>query len=130
MIEAGRQDSNRAASLLRDAEVSLKAFVQCSPLNASAESRLAFRELGLSIGLHAILKMQGLIEGHPTTFSNPQELNARLSGLVPFLPMVQHIENFWLESRNQQSQSWNAHLDINNVMLATSLAPDGYLILK
>lgn len=130
MIEAGLQESNRVASLLQDAEVSLKAFVQHSPLNASAESRLAFRELGLSIGLHAILRMQGIIGGHPTTFSNPQELNARLSGLVRFLPMVQRIESFWLESHNQQSQSWTAHRDINSVMLATSLAPDGYLILK
>lgn len=130
MIEAGLRESDRVASLLRDAEVSLKAFVQRSPLNASAESRLAFRELGLSIGLHAILKMQSLIAGHPTAFSNPQELNARLSGLVPFLPMVQRIESFWLESRHQQSQSWTAHRDINSVMLATSLAPDGYLILK
>jgi len=39
------------------------------------------------------------------------------------------IEKFWLEIRSKKSQSWAEHRDINNVMLATSLMPDGYLAL-
>jgi hypothetical protein len=39
------------------------------------------------------------------------------------------IESFWLDANNQKAESWTAHQDINMVMLATSLAPDGYLAL-
>jgi hypothetical protein len=37
------------------------------------------------------------------------------------------IENFWLEPKSRESETWTAHHDINRVMLATSLAPDGFL---
>ena len=130
MISTNLRESDRLASLLRDAELGLKAFVRSRPLNASADYRLAFRELGLSIGLHAIVKMQKIIEQHPENFSNLQELNARLSGLARFLPLNELIESFWLEPINQRSHSWTGHRDINSVMLATSLAPDGYLVLQ
>ena len=39
------------------------------------------------------------------------------------------IETFWLDPSNNQGSGWMAHRDINSVMLATSLAPDGYLSL-
>jgi hypothetical protein len=130
MIRTNLRESDRLVSLLRDAELGLEAFVRSRPLNASADYRLAFRELGLSIGLHAIVKMQRAIEQHPENFSNQNELHARLSGLARFLPLNELIESFWLETSNQQSHSWTGHRDINSVMLATSLAPDGYLVLQ
>jgi hypothetical protein len=130
MISTNLRESDRLVSLLRDAEVCLENFVRSRSLNVSAEYRLAFRELGLSIGLHAIVKMQRTIEQHPENFSNQHELHARLSGLERFLPLTELIENFWLAIDNQQSTSWTAHRDINSVMLATSLAPDGYLVLQ
>jgi hypothetical protein len=34
---------------------------------------------------------------------------------------------FWLEPRNRRSRIWDEHRDINSVMLATSLMPEGYL---
>jgi hypothetical protein len=37
------------------------------------------------------------------------------------------IEKFWLEGTNREGHSWKAHCDINMVMLATSLDPDGFL---
>lgn len=130
MISANLRESDRLVLLLRDAELGLKAFVRSRSLNASADYRLAFRELGLSIGLHAIVKMQKAIEQHPEKFSNPQELQASLSGLGRFLPLIKSIEDFWLEPGNQQSHTWTGHCDINSVMLATSLAPDGHLVLQ
>ena len=99
-------------------------------MQVSADYRLAFRELGLSIGLHAIVTMQKAIEQYPKKFSNQHELHARLSGLARFLPLTELIESFWLATDNQQSNSWPGHRDINSVMLATSLAPDGYLLLQ
>jgi hypothetical protein len=130
MISTNLRESDRLVSLLRDAEVGLENFVRSRPPSASADYRLAFRELGLSIGLHAIVEMQRTIEQHPENFSNQHELHARLSGLVRFLPLNELIESFWLEPINQQSHSWTGHRDINSVMLATSLAPEGYLVLQ
>ena len=130
IISSNLRESGRLVLLLRDAELGLEAFVRSRPLNASADYRLAFRELGLSIGLHAIVKMQRIIEQHPEKFSNPQKLQASLSGLGRFLPLIESIEPFWLEPDNQQSHSWTGHRDINSVMLATSLAPEGYLLLQ
>jgi len=130
MISANLRESDRLGSLLRDAEIGLDGFLRHNILNASADYRLAFRELGLSIGLHAIVKMQKTIEQHPKNFSNLQDLNTRLAGLARFLPLAERIETFWLDPWNQQSHSWTGHRDINTVMLATSLAPEGYLVLQ
>jgi len=44
-------------------------------------------------------------------------------------PLRDIIEAFWLATANRQASSWTGHRDINMVMLATSLAPDGYLSL-
>lgn len=130
MISGDVHESNRLALLLRDAEVGLEDFAQSRSLDASADYRLAFRELGLSIGLHAIGKIKRTVEQHSEIFSNQQELRARLSGLARFLSLTEHIESFWIRPINQQSNNWTAHRDINAVMLATSLAPAGYLVLQ
>ena len=37
------------------------------------------------------------------------------------------IDDFWSEPAHRLSASWTDHADINAVMLATSLAPRGYL---
>jgi hypothetical protein len=46
-----------------------------------------------------------------------------------YISFSEKIEMFWLEKANQKANSWTEHRDINMVMLATSLAPDGYLTL-
>jgi len=124
------REEERLLTLLEDAEVGLEAVVRSRVLEGSAEYRLAFRELGLSIGLHAIANMGRILERHSEQFLNRHDLEAKLSGLQRFVPMMDLIENFWLEPTNQQSHTWTEHRDINRVMLATSLAPDGYLILQ
>jgi hypothetical protein len=45
------------------------------------------------------------------------------------LSLIEKIEMFWLDGTNREANSWTEHRDINMVMLATSLAPDGYLAL-
>ncbi len=62
---------------------------------------LAFRELGLAIGIQAAKKMLVLKE---------------------YWSLIDEINNYWL-----QNSDWTEHKDINRVMLATSLAPDGFL---
>ncbi len=122
-----RNETTRLEALLRDIEHSLRAFVTHNQLNLPAEYRLAFRELGLSIGLHAINRMQKRIEQSPARFTNANQLTALLANLSRFHPIHELIESFWLEHSHQSAKSWREHANINGVMLATSLAPDGYL---
>ncbi|UCG90578.1 MAG: hypothetical protein JSU57_02285 [Candidatus Heimdallarchaeota archaeon] len=62
---------------------------------------LAFRELGLAIGLQAAKKM---------------------SVLEDYWSLIDEINNYWLQNSN-----WTEHVDINRVMLATSVTPDSFL---
>jgi len=39
------------------------------------------------------------------------------------------IDGFWLDPEHRNVRSWTDHRDINMVMLATSLAPQGYVTL-
>ena len=75
-----------------------------------ASTRLAFRELGLGIGLHGAERL---------------EATGILRDVAPYFTLAERIESFWMEPRNQQAPSWLAHRDINEVMLASSLVPDG-----
>jgi len=96
-------------------------------LSMPADYRLAFRELGLSIGLHAAKRTRELAAQYPGTLNSVSSLGPRLEWLMHYAPMIDTIEGFWLEPANRSSRTWNEHEDINSVMLATSLAPEGYL---
>ena len=117
----------RLEALLRDIEYSLRVFVTRNQLNLPAEYRLAFRELGLAIGLHAISRMQQRIEQQPEHFTNAKQLLSLLSNLSYFHRTHEIIEDFWLAPDHQSSKTWQDHADINSVMLGTTLAPDAYL---
>ena len=121
------QERDRLESLLEDIEYSLQTFVTHNQLHLSAEYRLAFRELGLSIGLHTISKMQNQIEKHPNHFNNADQLTSILSRLSRFYPISKLIDDFWSDPQHRLAHSWLDHEDINTVMLATSLAPESYL---
>ena len=98
-------------------ETLLSAFlVQTKALQGPAPYRLAFQELGLSIGLHAVAQMQ-----HSSSKA------ATLSKVQKYDSLATDIESFWMDSKNQATRGWKDHLSINEVMLATSLYPDGFL---
>ena len=104
---------------------SLDSFATHARLSDSAEYRLAFRELGLSIGLRAVPMLRKIITNQPGSFVDSQQQD--IKHLARFIPLGEAIENFWLQRRNQQIRTWLDHLDINRVMLATSLLPDEFL---
>jgi hypothetical protein len=105
-LVAKRECADRALlpKLLAAANAGLHHYARHGDLAGPAWHRLAFRELGLAIGLSAI---GSVVEG---------SLGAK-------------IVSFWLEPRNQQQPTWTEHRDINEVMLATSLVPEGLLSL-
>lgn len=87
-------DKNLISKLLESTEFGLTTF------NKTVHS-LAFRELGLAIGLDASKRMEKL-QSHWET--------------------KQYIVDYWLTHRD-----WEEHKDINRVMLATSLQPEEFL---
>jgi hypothetical protein len=91
-----------------------------------AELRLAFRELGLSIGLRAVERMDQLLKVEARSEVN-KVLARHLGELRQHVPMAGRIEAFWSDPASREARTWREHEDINAVMLATSLAPDEFL---
>lgn len=109
LVDAYRLEQLDEGHLLREAMLKaalrgIEYFIRMPDLREAAEDRLAFRELGLAIGLKAPLK---------------QAPDVRL--------LVSDIEGFWSDAEHQQVASWREHQDINEVMLATALEPQGFL---
>jgi hypothetical protein len=94
-------------------------------LAGHARQRLAFRELGLSLGLAAVERLRDLQRSGG--LADGAGVAAALDRLARHLPLRTRIEGLWLDPSNQTSPTWAEHEDINAVMLATSLASEGYL---
>jgi hypothetical protein len=96
-----------------------------SVFTVSAEHRLAFRELGLAIGLRAADNLGNLVHEHASLRKRPL-LKKHIDALMAYMPLGERIADFWLQKENRETQLWKKHRDINMVMLATGLCPDGY----
>jgi len=116
-------------TLLDSSLAGFESYSRVNPLKLPADYRLAFRELGLSIGLRAVEKVRKLIEEKPELFKKRDQLYKHIESLKRHTPLIEKIENFWFERASREAKSWMDHCDINMVMLATSLAPDGFLTL-
>jgi hypothetical protein len=98
-----------------------------NPLQMPVDYRLAFRELGLSIGLKAVKRLNVLVAEKPDLFKKWSSLNKCMGMLMQYTRLSEVVESFWCEPTNREVKSWVDHRDINSVMLATSLAVDGFL---
>ena len=110
--------------MLDAAAVGLSIYSRDNSMHLPADYRLAFRELGLAIGLQGVAGIEDLLSSQPDSFSDVSRLNSILEALKHYLPLQAQIEEFWLEPENRETGSWQDHADINLVMLATSLAPE------
>lgn len=113
------------AALLVDCEPGLKAFMRTGIMDHPAEYRLAFRELGLSIGLHALAVLDELMAQNSSRFSLTER--KQVARLRRFSFLSEEIEAFWQQPVKQETGAWREHADINAVMLVTSLAPESFL---
>ncbi len=130
LIMNGHFEKTDLVEILLDSSLpGLESYARKNPLKLPADYRLAFRELGLSIGLRALEKLRELIKQNPGLFSKKHPLHSRVETLMRYAPLSEIIEMFWLEPANRETESWTEHRDINMVMLASSLAPGGYLTL-
>jgi hypothetical protein len=87
--------------------------------------RLAFRELGLAIGLHALPTI-GAVTNTRGLASRPA-LRRAVELLLPYRSLSEEIISLWLPRAEHPDGNWQAHQDINDVMLATALIPDMFL---
>jgi hypothetical protein len=117
-------------SLLSIAINSLNRFLGSRELRRRADSRLAFRELGLCIGLHAIEQLlQDSLTSTLLSSSSCHEALSQIQGSTA-KQLRTSIEMFWLNPSHQAMSLWQEHRHINEVMLATSLQPTGFLFLS
>jgi len=128
LVAAGAPaDGDLLDRVVADARRSLDFWRAHHRLHAPAEMRLAFRELGLAIGLQSLESMREALEFCPARFVHQEWLLAQVDAMAQRAPIIETIERFWLDPAHQRARSWSVHSGINSTMLATSLAPDVYL---
>lgn len=115
--------------VLDDAARSLDLVATGRYLAGPASSRLAFRELGLSLGLAATERLHEEVARKATreTAAVGDGVRHLLDRIAPHFALRHRVEEFWLEGPHRAVPTWTEHEDINAVMLATCLAPEGYL---
>jgi hypothetical protein len=116
-------DEGLLEALLAAATAGLGIYVARADLRQPATHRLAFRELGLALGLAAVARLA----------DDAQRLSSAASASIgrvrPHVALRDAIEAFWLAPEHRETAAWREHADINDVMLATSLVPEGFLVL-
>jgi hypothetical protein len=110
-LTSGDADQELLEQLTTASEKSLHAFLAGRSLRRSSSQRLAFRELGLAIGLMAAPKIIGRARGTRDQYRS----------------LADQIVDAWLPLAHSPDELWQGHRDINDVMLATALAPETFL---
>ena len=123
-------DAGLLDGLLAAAAAGVQQYAGTSDLREPAERRLAFSELGLAIGLAAVSAMESAARSAPERFPGSPHARGMLGQLARYAPLGTAIEAFWLEPGHRRVTTWLEHEDINDVMLATSLVPEGFLVLR
>jgi len=109
-LTAGDAEQELLEQLTDASEKGLLVFLASQFLMRPASHRLAFRELGLAIGLRAA----------PTIIDRTRTRDQYRS-------LAGEIVNTWLPIAHSPDELWQAHRDINEVMLATALIPETFL---
>jgi hypothetical protein len=123
----GLNDARLLESLLEACRDGLMAFLASRQLNWPASHRLAFRELGLAIGLRALPKIADAISKDRRRFGNGAALRRSVDLLQPYDSVTENIVSFWMPHAQHPDANWLAHRNINDVMLATALIPHTFL---
>lgn len=113
--------------LVRAAARSLDLLVQSEALTQPATHRLPFREIGLAIGLRSLPNVLRALHRRDLTARTRIAIDDALAALQRHEHFADEIEHEWLDRSHHALPSWFQHLDINSVMLATSLLPTVYL---
>jgi hypothetical protein len=93
----------------------LRHYAAQPELRLPVARRLAFRELGIAIGLSVLDREEWR--------GAKKDVRAVVDRLTRYVPLQAEIESCWLEPQHRGVDTWHAHENINDVMLATSLEP-------
>lgn len=129
MVQAGFKYEGLLENVVGAALIGMEAFSRGGSLEYPAEYRLAFRELGLAIGLFAVENLQKGIEENPGLFRRESSLMRRVDVLMGYVPLGEAIRQFWMDGKNRETATWTEHREINMVMLVTSIAPGEFLMI-
>ncbi len=111
------EDREQLNDMLQPAEAGIRAWAESGYLEQPPSQRLAFRELGLAIGLHALEWRENLDNDFPASGKK----------LASFFPLEEKITALWLDPDIREVSIWQEHEDINAVMLAAALHPQGFV---
>ena len=114
--------------MLVDAQRGLAAFDAEQAFHGDSRDRLAFRELGLASGLRRCAGLAHLVRGNPGRLGSAAMTGAiveKLAAIERRMPIATRLEDSWRGALAQATASWQAHRDINEVMLAEALALRG-----
>ncbi len=120
---------NLLEALLAAAWRGLAAYSRQGELSRPASRRLAFRELGLAIGLRALPLIEARRKTANALSASSSKIDEQLGALAPYAQLEAQIRSFWLVPANRDTHVWLEHQDINDVMLATCLVPAGFLFI-
>jgi hypothetical protein len=125
------EKNGRELRLLEDvmqgADDGLMIMQKTGYLKRPAEHRLAFRELGLAIGLRAVPIIARAFQNESNAFGSRPSLLRLIDLLLPYERLSDEMIDLWLPHAEDPDESWRAHQDINEVMLATAIAPSTFL---
>ena len=118
-----REDTRLLHSILESCRKGLLALLAQTQLQRPSSHRLAFRELGLAIGLRSV----STIARHTRSYQASSAVRAAIEKIGEHASLGDEIVAFWLTEAQRRQKNWRDHQDINDVMLATALAPDTFL---
>jgi hypothetical protein len=124
------QKNGRELRLLEDvmqgSANGLMILLKTEYLKRPTRHRLAFRELGLAIGLRAAPIIARALQESEAFETRPSLL--RLTDLfLSYERLSDQLIDLWLPYAEDPDESWRTHQDINEVMLATAMAPSAFL---
>lgn len=123
----GGGDPDSVARLLESSVPGIDYVSRQRLLEFDPRHRLGFRELGLAIGLRAAERLAGDVGRFPGSDAARRRLLDAVAPLRRASRTAERIEATWREPRHRRLPAWTEHQDINDVMLAASLVPIGYL---
>ena len=105
----------------------LTALLASRYLDRPATHRLAFRELGLALGLRALPMIAEAMKRARSRLWDRPNLRRFIELLLPYELLGGEIIDLWLPHAQHRDEGWRAHQDINDAMLATALIPNMFL---
>jgi hypothetical protein len=117
-------DARLLEEIMNGCHQGLRTLIAKGHLNLPPKHRLAFRELGLAIGLRALPLIASITKNR---IGSKPGLQRAIELLLPYQSLAGDIISIWLPFALHPNNNWRAHQDINDVMLATALIPDLFL---